>query len=421
MTMPNLFLKLPALRLLLLCLLAGPIAFCQQDNNDRTLALVGARIYPSPTAAPIEKGTVLIRDGKIIAVGSTDKIAVPQNSKVIDCSALVLTAAFWNCHVHFIEPKWENADKIPADQFNRQIEDMLTSHGFAHIFDLAEFNIYHTLLIRNRIKEGSVHGPVIYTVGSPLVPRNGSPIYIRPFTLPEASNPEYASAHVRAQIDSGADGIKLWTGSPVGDSIVHMPEDIVRAITRTAHSLGKPVFAHPTDIIGAMAAVKGGVDVLAHTTPDANQIWSKDTIRQMLAAHIALIPTLKLWTSELHRNNVSGPAYDNFIRTAQQQLHDFSQAGGTVLFGTDVGYMPDYSTTDEYTLLAGAGLDFRHILAMLTTAPARKFGLAARTGAIAVGMDADIVLLSADPSIDIRSFDKVKYTFGQGKIIYAAP
>jgi imidazolonepropionase-like amidohydrolase len=200
-----------------------------------------------------------------------------------------------------------------------------------------------------------------------------------------------------------------------------MPEDIVRAITRTAHSLGKPVFAHPTDIIGMMAAVNGGVDVLAHTTPDASQIWSQDTIRQMLAAHIALIPTLKLWTIELHRNHVPEPAYDNIIHDAQQQLHDFAAAGGTVLFGTDVGYIPDYSTADEYTLLAGSGLDFRHILAMLTTAPAKKFGLAASTGSITPGMNADIVLLSADPLTDIRSFDKVVYTFLQGKIIYAAP
>jgi imidazolonepropionase-like amidohydrolase len=409
------------IKFLILCLLSGPVAFCQQDNNTHTLALVGARIYPSPTAAPIEKATVLIRNGKIAAVGSTDQVKVPADAKVIDCSGLVLTSAFWNCHVHFIEPKWQNADKIPSAQFSQQMDDMLTSHGFAHVFDLAEFNIYNILLMRTRIKSGEVHGPVIYTVGSPLVPRNGSPFYIRPFTLPEASDPQYAVAHVRQQIDSGADGIKLWTGSPVGDSIAHMPPDIIRAITSTAHSLGKPVFSHPTDTKGVMAAVNGGVDVLAHTTPDGGELWSQDTIRQMLAAHIALIPTLKLWTIELHRNHVTGPAYDNFIHIAQQQLHDFSAAGGTVLFGTDVGYIPDYTTGDEYTLLAGSGLSFTQILAMLTTTPAQKFHLADKTGQIAVGMDADIVLLSADPASDIRSFDKVKYTFGQGKIIYAAP
>src|SRR6202012_4308628 len=138
--------------LILMLLLAAGRTFCQ----DTTIALTGARIYPSPTGTPIEKGTVLIRNGKIIAVGSTDKVKIPTGTKVMDCSGMVLTSAFWNCHVHFIEPKWQDADKIPAAQFSQQMDDMLTGHGFAHVFDLAEFNIYHTLLIRNRIKQGEV-------------------------------------------------------------------------------------------------------------------------------------------------------------------------------------------------------------------------------------------------------------------------
>jgi imidazolonepropionase-like amidohydrolase len=133
---------------------------------------------------------------------------------------------------------------------------------------------------------------------------------------------------------------------------------------------------------------------------------------------MALIPTLKLWKYELQKGGVVDWANNAFMLTAQQQLHDFSKAGGTVLFGTDVGYVPDYSTGDEYTLLAGSGLDYRNILAALTTTPAQRFGLGARTGRIAVGMDADIVVLGADPALDIRSFDKVVYTFCQGRIIY---
>lgn len=55
---------------------------------------------------------------------------------------------------------------------------------------------------------------------------------------------------------------------------------------------------------------------------------------------------------------------------------------------------------------------------MLTTNPARRFRQARRTGRIAAGMDADIVLLDADPATDIRAFDRVSYTFCRGKIIY---
>jgi imidazolonepropionase-like amidohydrolase len=169
-----------------------------------------------------------------------------------------------------------------------------------------------------------------------------------------------------------------------------------------------------------MIALDGGVDIIAHTAPEDGRAWSADTIRRMLAAHLALIPTLKLWKYELQRQRggMVDWAHNAFMLTAQQQLRDFSKAGGTVLFGTDVGYVPDYSTGDEYTLLAGSGLDFSHILAALTTTPAQRFGLDARTGRIAVGMDADIVLLAADPALDIRSFDRVVYTFCQGKIVY---
>ena len=127
---------------------------------------------------------------------------------------MILTAAFWNCHVHFIEPKWNRADTIATERFNQQMADMLTSHGFAHVFDLAELDIQQTLRIRNRIKKGDVSGPVIYTAGVPLVPLDGSPFYIEPLKLPEATDPQQAALHVRQQIDSGADGIKLWTGSP---------------------------------------------------------------------------------------------------------------------------------------------------------------------------------------------------------------
>jgi imidazolonepropionase-like amidohydrolase len=389
-----------------------------QPTSHSNLALVGARIYVSPTAAPIEDGTVLIHNGRITAVGPRDEIKVPATWSVIDCKDLTLTAAFWNCHVHFIEPKWQDADLMPAAQFNRQMEQMITSHGFVHVYDLAEFTIGNVLRIRNRIKKGDVNGPVIYTTGVPLVPMNGSPFYIAPLKLPEVADPQQAVAHIRQQIDSGADGIKIWTGSPTGNKVVYMPEDIVRAITETAHRIGKPVFAHPTDTKGVMIAVNNGVDILAHTSPDDGRLWNVDTIQQMIAANVALIPTLKLWKDELKKGGITDWAHHPLVLTAQQQLHDFYKAGGTVLFGTDVGYLTDYATTDEYVLLAGAGLNFNQILAMLTTTPAQRFGQSRHTGRITVGFDADIVLLAGDPAADIQVLDKVAYTIRRGKIIY---
>jgi adenine deaminase len=133
---------------------------------------------------------------------------------------------------------------------------------------------------------------------------------------------------------------------------------------------------------------------------------------------MSVIPTLKLWKEELLKNGVKDPMHNHLVRVAQHQVHDFSVADGVLLFGTDVGYITDYSIQDEYSLLIGAGLDFHQILAMLTTAPAKQFGLASRTAQIVPGMDADIVLLNGDPATDIFAFDKVIYTLLQGKQIY---
>ena len=76
--------------------------------------------------------------------------------------------------------------------------------------------------------------------------------------------------------------------------------------------------------------------------------------------------------------------------------------------------------SDEYRLLADAGMTFQQILASLTTAPAEKFGDSAQLGRIAPGFAADLVVLKGDPSQDVETFGSVIYTIRNGKIIYQA-
>ena len=99
------------------------------------------------------------------------------------------------------------------------------------------------------------------------------------------------------------------------------------------------------------------------------------------------------------------------------ELKSFFDQGGTVLFGTDVGYTQHYDTTEEYVLMAKSGMTWRDILASLTTNPATFFK-AGHTGEIAEGNDADLVVLRADPAKDVRNFAKVDYTIRAGKVIY---
>jgi imidazolonepropionase-like amidohydrolase len=132
---------------------------------------------------------------------------------------------------------------------------------------------------------------------------------------------------------------------------------------------------------------------------------------------MALIPTLKLFPYELRKAGLPPRIVDAVVGNARAQLRAFVDLGGEVLFGTDVGYMTDYDPTDEYVLLEQAGLSYAGILAALTTAPARRFGVA-RAGRLATGMDADVVVIDGDPQADIRNLARVRYTFRGGRLIY---
>ena len=194
------------------------------------LALVGAKIYRSPTEAPIEDGTILVHDGRIRAVGPRTNIKAPQDASVIDCKGLVVTAGFWNSHVHILTPGLLHAEKLSPEQITSQLEEMLTRWGFTTVFDIASV-LQNTNIIRRRIESGEVRGPRILTVGEPFWAKGGTPIYVKGFleanhiNIPEIESNTQAAERVRQQIRDGADGIKIFAGSVERDSILIMPLD----------------------------------------------------------------------------------------------------------------------------------------------------------------------------------------------------
>ena len=68
--------------------------------------------------------------------------------------------------------------------------------------------------------------------------------------------------------------------------------------------------------------------------------------------------------------------------------------------------------------MEAAGLTWRDILASLTTNPASRFGESSRRGRLSPGMDADLVVRGADPSLSVSRFADVRYTIRRGRVIY---
>lgn len=399
---------------------AAPVAKAQQP-----WALDSAKIYLQPDM-PAISGQVVIAGTQIQSVKpASDRRAMATRAP--QCNGGVVVAGFQNSHVHFMGDEFRDASHQPADLLDIALTRMLTRYGYTTVFDIAS-DRDNTLALRNRIENDEVRGPRILTAGWALFPPHGLPIYISHLRkelldkLPQPSSVDEALKVVRANFAAGADGTKLFLVTPQGDNnpAKRMPPDIASAAVAETHRRQQLVFAHPTDIQGIQQALDARVDILAHPPLGAPVPWPESLMKQVRDAGMSMIPTLKLLEFELAKEHVPAPTAERLVNENARELGKFAALGGQVLFGTDVGYMTDYDPAREYELMTTAGLTPMQILASLTTTPAARWTELSRRGRIAAGLDADIVVLDADPADSPRNFAAVRCVIRGGKVIYTA-
>jgi imidazolonepropionase-like amidohydrolase len=381
---------------------------------ETTLAIRDVRVYTTPDSEPIEHARVLVRSGIIVGVGQD--VAIPQDTNVLECPNCTVTAGFWNAHIHLTESKWDYSAFKSSATLNAQLADMLTSRGFTTVADLGS-DLRQTLSLRRRIETGDLKGPAIYTAGSGMYPPHGIPFYLAdlPFLvrwqMPQPETPEAAAEIEERNIRRGADLLKLFTGSLVTrHSVLPMPVDIAKAAVEVAHRHAQLAFAHPSNLAGTKAAIDSLVDVLAHA-PSIPEGVDAAVLQSVVDHHMSMMPTLKMFATTASTD----PA---FLDPIYAEVRQFKVLGGDLMFGTDVGYMTDYTTADEFAALTKCGLTPRDILRMLTVAPATRFGVAALKGTVSSGKMADLVVLDGDPITDVSAFSKVHFTIRNGRLIY---
>jgi imidazolonepropionase-like amidohydrolase len=386
--------------------LLGPGAI----GRAQDLAITRATVYSAPDSPARKDVTVVIRHGVIEGVG--EHLRIPRDIETISCQGCVVLAGFWNAHVHFMEPKWNDSANQPAGELTRQMSEMITHSGFTTVVDTASDG-ENTIALRRRVESGEVLGPRIFTAGIPIFPAHALPYYLAelPAELKAKLGQPETAADAAAVVDknraAGCDIVKLFTGSIVSPGhITPMQVAIARAAAEEAHRHGQLVFSHSSNLEGTKVAIEAGVDVLAHT-PEVTSGIDEAMLQRMIAQHMTIIPTLKLFSRDDDIANIRGLDYR------------FHQLGGRLVYGTDTGFLPDYDQSEEFRQLMQAGFGFREVLAMLTTAPAELFHLSQREGKVMPGMRGDLTILSEDPaSGHPEAFTKVKYTIRGGNVIW---
>ncbi len=387
-------------------LVAGALAGgCAVAPHTADLIVRDARILAGPDTRPSEPQDIAIRDGRIAAIGNNLPYAANNE---LAAKKRIVVAGFWNSHVHL-----DATSRAPDRQ--RALTRHWLQYGFVNVVDVGSTPAATASLLAD-IGAGRLRGPSIVRAGGSFVGPDGTPSYLPGMRLPELPNAAVATTATRSVLDSGVAGIKLFTGSfQTPTETTHMPAAVVAAVTAVARERGAFVVAHPTDAKGVALAVDNGVNILAHTAPAAGP-WSDDLVARMVTRNIALAPTLYLFDWQLRANGLPQPVIERFVGAARTQLRVFHAAGGTVIFGTDAGFVTDYDPLPEYRSMSAAGLDPMAVLASLTTAPAQRFSR--DSGRVEVGAPADLVLLDGDPLTDIAALAAVRATIRHGEVVF---
>jgi imidazolonepropionase-like amidohydrolase len=237
-------------------------------------------------------------------------------------------------------------------------------------------------------------GPLIRAAGPMLTVRDGYPTrdaWAPAGTGREVSGPAEAAAAVKELATLGATAIKVSLNADAGP----VPSDAdLAAICDTARDVELPVTVHAQGAGQVERALGAGVDELAHT-PWTHRL--SDDVIARCAASLRIVSTLDI----LSLGRITPE-----LRTAVDNLRRFHDAGGTVIYGTDLGNgsIPPGIHVRELTLLLDAGLTHDEILRALTRAP------------IEPGAPGDLIALDGDPLADLGAFERITMVVRAGRM-----
>jgi imidazolonepropionase-like amidohydrolase len=217
------------------------------------------------------------------------------------------------------------------------------------------------------------------------------------------ASPADAEKFVNDRVAEGSDYIKIVADIPGPD------QPTLNALATAARAKGKLSVAHAASFATIHMAQEAGVDVITHAPLD--KVLDDAAVHRMLKEKRILVPTLTMMEGIV--KNIKAPFMD--YSNCRETVRSCYRAGVPILAGTDANQAPGVPATvkhgesihHELELLVEAGLSTVDALRAATVLPAKHFGLNDR-GVIEPGYRADLVLLSNDPTKDIRATRSIK-------------
>jgi imidazolonepropionase-like amidohydrolase len=415
-------------------LLAGLGATQRLDAQERgTYAFVNVNVIPMDSERVLEEHTVVVRDGRIAAVGPAATTEVPAGATRIDGRGRYLLPGLAEMHGHL-----PGANAAVA-------EDILFLYVAAGATTVRGMQGHPAQLeLKRRVDAGEILGPRMWLAAPAL---HGT----------SAPDPATAVQRVHEAKAAGFDLLKIHEG---------LSQETYDAIVRTARAAGLPIGGHvpfEVGVSGALAARQSTIDhlddyveamqpagspALAATGTErarllplhADESRIPELARTTREAGVAVVPTQILWEVLLGAREASDMidrpenAYmpratvenwvnqttafraraDHTAAAREVQLRNrllkaMSDEGVLILMGTDapqIFSVPGFALYRELPVMVQAGMTPYEVLRTGTVNVARFFDIEDEAGTVATGRRADLLLLEANPLADISAIER---------------
>ncbi len=425
-------------------------------------AITDVTVVPMTSDSVIRDATVLVRDGRIAAIGATRNVSVPSGARRVDGRGKYLIPGLADMHTHLYSDG-ETPDSLAKYELGVMVANGVTATRFM-------IGTPEHFRLRREVEAGRIVGPQLW-LASPQ------------FTGKEDVNSRVVTSHgdarraVREMADLGYDFIKLtlFISPPVYDAIV-----------REAKAQGIRVVGHVDPQVGVARALAAGQQiehldnylesVLADSAPMRESVsdrglfklknWeSLDYVDDAKVEQIAgatarsgtfTCPTLvvfkmafalgqseeeikarpdwRIMPADLRglylrarekywKNPATEARRMRWVEVRNRLVRAIVDSGGKIMTGSDTpewffGY--GWTLHRELESLVAAGLTPYQALAAATRNPAEFLRASKAWGTIEPGKRADLVLLTADPLADIRNTARIDAVSVGGRWLDAA-
>jgi len=413
-------------------------------------ALTHARVIDGTGAAPREDQTLVMRDGRIVTMGNFATTPLPEGAHVIDLTGKSVIPGLVMVHEHLYYPSGPGVYGQLGESFSR----LYLSGGVTTMRTGGNVNGFMDLNMMRLIEAGQKPGPAIDATAPYL---NGPNSFIQMRTL---KGPEDARRQVQYWTDEGATSLKTYMQITRGE---------LAAAINEAHRRGIKVTGHLCSVTYAEAAGLG-IDNLEHgffaatdfvsdkkrdqcpgqgvgqktiAALDENGAPFKALVKTLIDKRVALTSTLTVFETftpgrakppglEVLTPQLREQFEQNYERTSQNKdsiyttlfpkamtlERAFARAGGLLIAGTDPtgggGVIPGFANQRQVELLVDAGFTPLEAISIATLNGATYLRRDKTVGSLAIGKQADLIVINGNPAATIADIRKVETVFKQG-------